>query len=151
ILRASVWNVQAQVVQGNILGTVTDDSGAIVVGATITVTNLLTQFKRVTSSNNDGFYDVPHLDPGEYSVMAESSGFSRYIRERVILDATVKLRVNIKLRVGEVSEQISVDAQTPVITTETGQIGTSIQERTLRDMALGARNYGAFLHLTPGA
>src|SRR5207253_2767703 len=112
-------------IQGSILGMVSDESGAVTVGATVTVTNLLTHFKRVTFTNNEGFYDVPHLDPAEYSVAAELAGFKKYVRDRVVLEATVKLRIDIKLSVGQVTDQINVEAQTPVITTETGQVGTS--------------------------
>src|SRR5439155_19793351 len=71
-LQGSV-ELQGQTTQGNILGTITDESGAFVVGAEVTVNSLDTGFKRETLSNKDGFYDVAHLEPGNYQVSAQLS------------------------------------------------------------------------------
>ncbi|PYV15340.1 MAG: hypothetical protein DMG07_10000 [Acidobacteria bacterium] len=149
-LQGSV-ELQGQTTQGNILGTITDESGAFVVGAEVTVNSLDTGFKRETLSNKDGFYDVAHLEPGNYQVSAQLSGFKQFIRNQVVLESGKVVRIDITLKVGELSEKVEVSAVTPVIDADTARIAEVAVERTLRDIPLAGRSGANFMiGLMPG-
>src|SRR6266545_2382286 len=145
IFCATAPPVRAQTIQGSILGEITDPSGGIIPGAEVTVTNLETGFKRLAISNYVGLYEVPHLAPANYSVSVELPGFKRYSRRPVIIEANKQVRIDITLSIGAPSEEVVVEAQTPVITTESGQIGATVDARTMKDMAMGHRIYSAWV------
>src|SRR5262249_54050932 len=110
----------AQSSQGRILGTVTDQSGAVVANAKITITNTNTNASRELITNAAGDYVAPSLDPGMYSVAAEASGFKKAISTAIQLEVSRDARVNLRLQPGAVSEVIEVTAQEALIdTTET--------------------------------
>jgi hypothetical protein len=102
-----------QTFQAEALGTVTDESGATLLNAEVTVTSLEKGFKRTTTSDDRGFYTVPNLDPGDYRLEIMMQGFSRFVLERLRLDSRVQVRVDAKLIVGQVKEQIVVEGRTP--------------------------------------
>ena len=143
--------LHAQTTQGNILGTVTDDSGAFIVSAEVTVTSLDTGSKRVTSTDKEGFYDIAHLEPGNYQVAAHMTGFRQFIQSTVVLESAKKVRIDITLKIGEVSQTVEVQGVTPPIDTETARIAEVAVERTLRNTPLGGRSGANFLiGLMPG-
>jgi len=100
----------AQNAQGTIVGHVADPSGAVLVGAKVTVRNLDTGNEKVLATNSDGDYVVPALDPGKYSVSVEAQGFSKQVSGNVVLEVQQTLRQDFKLVVGSVSNTVEVSA-----------------------------------------
>ena len=108
----------AQSMQGSIVGTVTDASGAGVPNVKVTATNDRTSFSRTAQSNTSGFYELPNLDPSEYSIKAEAPGFKSFTNKKVPLANRESLRIDIRLDVGDVAQEVTVEGQVPVIRTE---------------------------------
>src|SRR5947207_7054651 len=97
LVTASGW---AQAPTGAITGTVVDPTGAVVAGATVTVTNPSTNSQRVVKTNNSGVYDVPALPPGNYNLKAEMPGFTSQVRHDVELQVAQVARMDVVLQIG---------------------------------------------------
>src|ERR1041385_4422512 len=108
--------------QGQITGVVTDPTGSIVIGATVTVTNPQTNVARQTATNSAGLYSFPSLQPGVYNVKVESSGFGTEVRNGVELQVDQVARLDFQLRVGQVSETVEVAGGTPLLVTESASL-----------------------------
>src|SRR5277367_3868170 len=98
----------AQTFRGSILGTVTDSTGAALVGATITVHNVATGIDRITQTNVEGGYLLPELQIGTYDVTVEMNGFQKTITKGVLVDVNSEKRVDSALKPGQVSQQVIV-------------------------------------------
>ena len=140
----------AQTTQGEILGTVTDPSGAVIPGAEITVTSLETGFTRKALADELGNYIVPHLEPGDYSVAAELTGFKTFVRERVTLESNKKVRIDVALVLGTAAERVVVESETPAIETETGRIAHIVDGHSLRTVVMGGRGVFNWVDITAG-
>ncbi len=124
-----------------IQGVVTDSSGALVPGATVSVTNLATGVSAVVSSNDAGLYTVPLLQPGEYSVECESDGFAPQARPQMRLEVDQTARVDFALNVGTVTEVVQVSAAAQLLQSETTEMGQVIDNTRIVEMPLNLRNY----------
>ena len=113
--------VYSQAVNATLLGTVTDSSGAVVVGAIVTVTNPQTNFTRSATTNNAGNYSFPALLPGVYNVRAEMQGFQSELRSGVELQVQQVARMDFQFRVGAVNETVEVSGGAPLLATENAQ------------------------------
>jgi hypothetical protein len=131
--------LRGQTTDATALGTVTDTSGAVVRGATITVTNLATGISRSSQTDDLGNYQISALRPGTYSVLIENKGFKSYLRPSLSLDARDMVRVDAKLVVGNAQERVEVTAGAPVITTETGTITEGMDTRSILDLPVNLR------------
>ena len=109
---------------GEITGTVKDQAGAAVPGATVTVTNVETSRQRVLVSSGNGVYTAPSLAPGDYRIDVELSGFKPVRREGIRLSTGEKARIDFDLAVGDVREQVTVTADAPILRAETASLGT---------------------------
>src|SRR6202050_4892345 len=96
----------AQTTAGSILGTVTDPSGAIVAGATVTITNMGTNIAVKTTSDSSGEYVVTPLEVGKYSVAVEATGFKRSVRSDIQVNVQDRVRVDANLEVGKATETV---------------------------------------------
>lgn len=134
-----------------ILGTVRDASGAVVANATIMVTNESTNFFRETTTNEEGDYVATNLEPGMYSVNAQAPGFKRYARTGLELRVDQRLRADVSLVVGEVTELIKVVGQTPLVEAETSSIGQVIDRDKVNRLPLNGRFFLQLALLSPGA
>jgi hypothetical protein len=151
-LTALTASLRAQSIQGSILGTVEDATGALVVGAEIAVESEATGFVRNTTSNNRGFYLVDKLLPGQaYTVKVTSAGFKTFVRPGVFLETSAEIRIDAILEIGAITEQVTVTAATPVIETESGRIGTVIDQLQNITMATSARCSYCVLMTSPAA
>jgi hypothetical protein len=129
----------AQTTSGTILGTITDASGAVVPGATVTVTNSGTEIGRTVQTDHSGSYDVPDLVAGTFQVLVEAKGFKSYLRTDLLVDARATIRVDAKLEVGESQIRVEVKADAPVITTETGTVSSETNQQKILDLPLNYR------------
>ncbi|WP_348261867.1 carboxypeptidase regulatory-like domain-containing protein [Telmatobacter sp. DSM 110680] len=141
-----------QAVNGTLLGTVTDSSGATVPGAKVTATEAQTNAVHEAVTNESGNFSFPDLQPGTYSVNAEAKGFKRVTQEKIELLSNSSLRVDLSLMPGNVSETVVVNTAPPELQTDRADISTKIESQDVVDMPLGTnRNFQTLLNLVPGA
>ena len=117
-------SLYGQILNGNIIGNVTDPDGAVVVGASVTLRSELTQVERILSTESDGNYLFSSLPPTSYTVEVEIAGFNRYVNTGVVVGSGRTVRVDVQLEVGDVATEISVTAEAAVIVTETADVST---------------------------
>src|ERR1051326_5480506 len=132
----------------SIQGTVTDQSGAAVVGAKITVTG--TGIERSTQSNSFGAYEVPALPPGNYSIRVEKGGFAVQQAPNVPVQVSQNSVQNFSLNVASTQEVVTVEASAPVVETTTVTVGQVINQRTVQDIPLNGRHFVDLALLIPG-
>jgi len=140
----------AQEAKGRIVGYVTDQSGAAVVGAKVTVTNVGTQVAQSTATNQTGFFEVLSLPIGNYNVAIEMTGFREQVFEKQALQINQSLRLDAKLTVGKRDEIIEVSDQAANVETINQTIGTSIVGETIQRAPLDGRNVLDLAKLLPG-
>ena len=133
-----------------IMGTVTDPSGAIVVGAQVKVTQKNTSVVSTSTTNNSGQFNFPALPPAEYTVTVSSSGFKEYVQDVVMLADKVR-NMDIHLEVGQTSQQVTVQASSVQVNTVTPVLGQVIEHTRLVDIPLNGRNAADLTLLVPGA
>jgi hypothetical protein len=142
--------VQAQVSTADIIGTAFDSTGAVMVGAKVTVTHLSTGFVRTAMSNESGNFLLPALPVGHYSVKAEINGFKTYSIADVALAEGDRLRIDLHMEVGQVTESVDVTARTPALQADTSAVGTLINREAVQDLPLNGRNFIRLAQLSAG-
>jgi hypothetical protein len=144
----------AQADRGSISGMVTDNSGAVVPGITLTLQNQATNLTYSATASDTGAYSFLNLPVGTYDLTAAAKGFQRSQAKGIPVQVNQQARVDIRLQVGEVNQTIEVQAQTAMIQTESTDVGTVIDNKRFLDLPLtlgGAiRNPSAFIFLAPG-
>jgi Carboxypeptidase regulatory-like domain/TonB dependent receptor-like, beta-barrel/TonB-dependent Receptor Plug Domain len=138
---------QAQVDRATLTGTVKDSTGAVVPGATVTVTG--PQAPTATTTNAEGTYLVVSLVPGRYVVAAEMSGFQKASRT-VILEVGQRGRVDFALGVGGATETVTVQGEVRLLNTEQSSLGTVMDQGKVANLPLAIRNWDDLLALVPG-
>ena len=141
----------AQVDAGTILGTVRDNTGAVISGATVTVLNEGTSFSQSTRTSTSGEYVFTPLKIGKYSVEVEYQGFKKQKHTGLAVDIQQQVVSNFTLTVGDVSTEIDVTAAPPILQTESGSVGQVISGQVINDLPLNGRNYTFLARLVPGA
>lgn len=142
--------VRAQVDTGTILGIVTDPSGAVVPGATVTIINQSSSARLTTKSSSQGRYDFTPLKIGDYKIEVESAGFKKAIVQGVHLDIQQQALVNVVLQTGTIDQTMEVTAAPGLLQTQSGSVGQVLEEKTIKDMPLNGRDYTMLVLLTPG-
>src|SRR4051794_2562613 len=140
----------AQIDTGSIVGTVRDASGAIVSNATLTATNTATQIVLTTKSNESGQYQFTALRVGTYSVKATVTGFSSQQFPNVQVDVQSRPSIDFNLQVGNVTQTLEVKEQTPILDTETSDVGGVVHQQQIVDLPLNGRRYSDLALLEPG-
>jgi hypothetical protein len=140
----------AQQETATLVGVVTDASGAVVPGATVSVTNVSTNISTKAQANAEGFYTIPSLRPGEYIVMVESPGFSRTLRDGITLQVAQTARVDVSLQPGAVSETVAVTAAASLLESQTSSRGLVIDQKKIVELPLNGRDYNQLALLSPG-
>src|SRR5947209_914379 len=133
---------------GTITGEVKDSTGAVVPGATVTVTNKATNATRTTASNAVGLYDFPALPPGSYTIKTELDGFKTATSD-LELQVQQTARVDFRLELGTLSETTMVTGVSPLVETANATIGTVIENRRIVELPLNGRNYLQLIALSP--
>jgi hypothetical protein len=143
--------VRGQAVNATLLGTVTDSSGAAVANVKMTITETNTGISRTSQTNESGNYVLPDLPPGTYTVTAELAGFKRALRASIDLVVNTTERVDLVLEPGNVSETITVEAETPILQTERADTGRKLESVLTENVPLGTnRNFQNLLNIVPG-
>ena len=141
----------AQAVAGTLLGNVRDESAAAVPGATVTAIEVNTSISRTAVSNETGYYIFSNLKDGTYRVEAELQGFKKFVREGVEVDVNTTVRVDVTLAVGNLSETVTVAAETPALQTDRTDTGRIIDAKQVTEMPLAFnRNFQGILVTVPG-
>src|SRR2546430_8483323 len=107
--------VYAQGVRATIVGRVVDESGGVIPGAQVSITNDGTNETRIAQTDSDGNYVIPELVPGQYTLTVEIPGFKKELRRGITLETSMRARMDVKLKVGEVSETVEVSSEAPLI------------------------------------
>lgn len=126
---------------GTVQGTVTDDTGAVIPGAQVVVSNIETGVSSEASTNEVGFFTVPGLNPGLYSVTCSSEGFSSKEFPEVRLEVQQTMRIDCAMAVGSVTETVEVNAAAILIQSEKTEVGQVIDSKRILEMPLNGRNY----------
>src|ERR1700674_3937108 len=135
---------------GRITGTVTDQSGGVISGATVTVTDTERGVTKTLVTNEPGEYNAPTLVPGTYTVRVEAKGFKTVERQNVVLEVGKEIRVDMSLQPGSVSETITITESIPLVETTNATLGGTLNNADIQDMPLNGRNYQNLLSLRPG-
>lgn len=141
----------AQNTTADVVGTVTDSSGAVVSGATVELTNIDTQEKRVVTSGGGGEFTFTLLKPSRYSLTVTASGFKLFKISSFALAAGDRAREDVRLEIGGVGETIEVDAAPPSLHTDTAALITTVTEKATQELPLNGRNFINLVQVTPGA
>jgi hypothetical protein len=136
---------------GTIRGAITDQTGATIPDATITVINTLTGLERKVATGSDGVYVVPFEPVGRYSISASKSGFKSETRSGITLTADQILSVDIGLTVGNTAETVEVHSEATMINTTGGTLSQIIDNRTVTELPLNGRDPGELAYVVPGA
>jgi hypothetical protein len=140
----------AQVTTADIVGRVTDSSNAVLPGATVTVDNAGTHETRVAPTNESGDYAFTLLPIGTYTIKIELPGFSSQ-NARLTLAAGDRARIDAKLQVGAVAENVTVTGESPLLQTDTATLSSLVTEKAVQDLPVNGRNFVRLVQLVPGA
>ena len=132
--------VAGQTNRGAIAGTVMDQNGAAIAGATVTITNVGTGQKQTVTTSDDGAFQVQSLDPVVYTIAVEAQGFKTATVQSLKVDTATTASANVILEPGSVGDQVTVVADTPLINTESGTATTTVSQRQIQDIPLNNRS-----------
>jgi Carboxypeptidase regulatory-like domain/TonB dependent receptor len=135
---------------GRILGTVTDPSGAVIPGATVSVIDTQRGLARTLTTDAAGEYNAPTLIPGTYTVRVEAKGFKRLDRENVLIEVNKELRVDLTPQPGEQAQTVTVTEAIPLVDAASSTLGGALSNADINDLPLNGRNYQSLMGLRPG-
>jgi hypothetical protein len=150
VLVVSALSAFAQIDRGAIVGKVLDATGAVMPKATVTVTNKATGVALTTPVNEAGEYQILALIPGTYSVKVTAQGFETSVRDGVDVHVQDRLAVNFTLKVGAVTEQVTVTGQESLLQTQSADVGAVVETQKVNDLPLNGRRYADLALLEPG-
>ena len=140
----------AQAPVGSIAGAVTDSSGAVIAGATVSATSLATGATRSGTSDDQGFFVIPTLKPGEYLLKVVSKGFAEFVAPRVVVEVGQTVRVDAALTVQTLNERVEVTAGNVTVDTSQTTVGGVVNLKQINELPLNGRNYLELARLQPG-
>lgn len=141
----------SQVSRGTILGTVKDPTGAVIPGVSVVILNEGTGLTRSLITDESGSYAAELLPVGNYRVEAELSGFSKEVRTGLELHVDQKARVDLTLRIGEVTQVVEVNEAAPLVQTEDASLASTMDNRKIVELPLNGRDMAQLAYLIPGA
>ncbi len=133
-----------------ILGTVSDQSGGVVAGATVSVLDTERGVTRTLTTDDAGEYNAPNLIPGSYVVRVEANGFKKIERTGIVLEVGKEVRVDLTVQPGEQAQTVTVTEAAPLVETSNATLGGTLNNADINDMPLNGRNYQNLLTLRPG-
>ena len=144
-------SLMANAQTAQLTGRITDPSGAVVPGVKIVVTNVDNSSRRETVSNDEGYYTVPLLQPGNYQVTVQKAGFKPINQSGLTLEVQQVARLDFALDIGTTSEEVKITSAAPLLESETSSLGKVIDEQRIRNLPLLGRNPYSLVALVPGA
>src|SRR5437899_4497566 len=135
---------------GRILGTVMDQTGGVISGATVTIIDKDRGVARTLITDDAGEYNAPTLIPGTYTVRVEAKGFKRLERQNVALEVGKEIRVDLTVQPGEQTQSVTVTEAIPLVETTNATLGGTLNNADINDIPLNGRNYQNLLSLRPG-
>jgi len=135
---------------GRILGTVTDQSGGVVAGATVTVVDTERGINRTLTTDDAGAYNAPNLTAGNYTVRVEAKGFKRLERQSVVVEVGHEVRVDLTVQPGDQNQTLTVTESVPLVETTNATMGGTLENADIIDLPLNGRDYQNLLGLRPG-
>lgn len=140
----------AQTASTQILGLVSDSSGAVLPRAVVTATRIDTGDRRTTTSNETGNYIFPLVDSGTYEITCAAPGFRTEIRRGVVLELNQKGRIDFQMQVGQQADTIEVSSSAPLLKTEDATLGSVVEHKRIVELPLNGRNFAQAATLMPG-
>jgi hypothetical protein len=151
VLGAFALEIRAQAVYGSISGTVTDSSGAVVPGASVTITDIERKTTDTVTTNESGLYAKERLLPGRYEVKVEAQGFKQKLISSVIVNVDAQTKVDAPLEAGAITDTVTVTASVgQSLKTDRADVATILEQRQVTDLPILDRNFTKFILLTPG-
>ncbi|WP_433983931.1 carboxypeptidase-like regulatory domain-containing protein [Tunturiibacter empetritectus] len=141
---------EAQLTNGDVIGTVTDTTGAVIPGAKVTLTNTGTKVAAIATTNDTGDYTFNLLNPGQYTVTIEAKGFKKLVIPGFALAAGDRLRENEKMELGNVAETVEVTAAAPLLQTDSSTVQSTVTEQSVQNLPLNGRNFINLVQMQPG-
>jgi hypothetical protein len=149
-LAGPVLPAGAQAVSGTLLGTVKDNSGAVLPGVSVTVTNEGTHLTRTLVTDANGEYNAPQVPTGSYTVSAELSGFKTSATTGIRVGVDQRVRIDLSLEIGAMTETVNVAAETPLVQTASSELGTTVVQEQIQALPLNGRNFVNLTRTVPG-
>lgn len=149
-LTLSMTAAMAQQVGATLFGTVTDPAGAVIPDAKVTAVNPANSRTTTVSTQSDGTYVFPYLEPADYTISVEKTGFDKYEQPRVTLVVNQKSRLDIQMRVGTLATTVEATATAPIVETGTASVGLTVDTRQVTELPLNTRRFGSLPLLMAG-
>src|SRR6266446_3433913 len=150
LVLSRVVGAQSASVSGDIKGTVTDPSGAVVSKATVIAVDTARGLRRFTDSDTSGEYRIQGLSPGNYDVSVEQSGFQNEVHKDVVVNVGRAVIVDFRMQVSPRKEVVEVSSEPPVVDTERGHQADTVNRKYIVDLPIDRRDYLAYTLLMPG-
>lgn len=150
VLLCAAIGLLGQSITSSLIGTVHDDSGAVVPNATIIAINVANNARSEATSDATGSYTLLQLTPGSYTVEISAPGFKKYVRTGLTLELQQQARLDATLSVGQLNETVSVTADAAMIDATTSTIGDVVNNHAILNLPLNTRNIYSLIYLTPG-
>ena len=140
----------AQTSSARITGVITDESGAVLPGVQVAVRNSATGVQRTFTSDERGRYVAPELVPGPYEITASMTGFGTLVRSGITLTVGQEAAINLAMKVGAVSEQVTVTGDAPLVDTSSSSVSGVVEEKRITDLPLNGRDFSQLALVQPG-
>jgi len=140
----------AQITTATISGTIKDETGGVLPGVDVVITNVETGLTRSTVSDSQGYFAVPGLAPGRYEARASLQGFATGLQSGIVLAVAQQAALTLTLKVGTASETITVSGESPLVEVRTSALSAVVTEKTIEELPLNGRNYITLATLQPG-
>lgn len=150
VMSLGLANATAQTTSATVTGTVTDQKGAAIPGASVVVESVQTHLQSKVLTNSAGFYRVAGLIPDTYSAMVTKQGFKSSVQSDIELHGQDQVEINFSLTVGAVTESVTVTSAEPLLQSDSSTVSTVIEEQQIADAPLNGRNVMGLAALTPG-
>src|SRR5579872_2209095 len=135
---------------GRILGAVTDQTGGVLAGATVSITDTQRGTTRTLTTDQAGAYNAPELIPGTYSVRVQYPGFKSTERQNIAVEVGSEYRIDLEVQPGDQSERVTVTESLPIVETTSGVLGGTISNQLILELPVQGRNFQKLLELRPG-
>jgi hypothetical protein len=149
-LAAAPAHVAAQAVTGTVVGTITDTTGAVMGSTKVVLVNEATSLTRTVTSDSHGEFTAPSLPTGSYTVSAEAQGFKTAVVSNVQIGVDQRIRVDLKLEIGDMTETVKIQAETPLLQTSSSDLATTVDTKQIETLPLNGRNFVQLTRTVPG-